>query len=418
MTVQLACVAELEAVLASLESEVGDVADPGTLVDALVPLERRLAAVRGSLAARAAEQKVHRRHGYKDEADWLARTTGVSKRVAKDQLDTQKRLEDLPVLRDAQRKGQLSEQQAVLVARAGAADPSRQQQLLGAAKREDLKGLRATCDRVIAGADRDAAAAHARIRKNRSLRFWRQADGTHCLTAKGTAEDMAIIKSRITRRADVIFDTARKAGRRESFEAYRFDALVALASAEAGEGGEQEGVIAPKRDLLIHIDHSAARRGHAVGGERCEIDGVGPIPVDVALDFDADPFIKAVIRDGTDIRTVVHYGRHVPAELRTALEARGMTCCVPGCSNDAHLQIDHALVDHADGGPLALWNTQWLCRRHHRRKTNGQLHIDLPPPTPAPPPTRGPGRVGGPALAPTAPMPGDETDARSLPLLE
>ncbi len=419
MTVQPAFVAELEAVLAALESVVGDVADPGTLVDALVPLERRLAAVRGSLAARAAEQKVHRRHGYKDETDWLARTTGVSKQVAKDQLDTQKRLEDLPVLRDAQQKGQLSEQQAVLVARAGAADPSRQQQLLGAAKREDLKGLRETCDRVIAGADRDAAATHARVRRDRGVRFWAHQDGTHCLLAKGTAEDMAIIRSRVTNHADAILEQAGKTGRREPTEAYRFDALLTMAKAESSTGDTEVRVVPPKRDVLIHIDWSAARRGHAVAGERCEIAGVGPVPVEVALDFDADPFIKAVIRDGTDIRTVVHYGRSVPAALRTALEARGRVCCVPGCSNDAHLQIDHALVDHADGGPLALWNTQWLCSHHHRRKTNGRLHIDLPPPTPAPAPIRGPAPATGPSSAERpAPMPGDETDARSPPLLE
>jgi len=60
-------------------------------------------------------------------------------------------------------------------------------------------------------------------------------------------------------------------------------------------------------------------------------------------------------------------------------------CSVAGCSNDGYIEIDHAVVDYAKGGPLALWNTQWLCRRHHRLKTAGKLHIDLPPPT-APPP--------------------------------
>jgi len=152
------------------------------------------------------------------------------------------------------------------------------------------------------------------------------------------------------------------------------------------DGQQAPEIQLPKRDLLIHIDWSAARRGYTLPGERCEIAGVGPVPVEVALDFDADPFIKAVIRDGTDIRTVVHYGRHIPAELMTALEARGRVCCVSGCSNDGYIEVDHALIDHAKGGPLALWNTQWLCKHHHRLKTANKLHIELPPSAPPPEP--------------------------------
>ncbi|MDH3707846.1 MAG: HNH endonuclease, partial [Acidimicrobiia bacterium] len=139
-------------------------------------------------------------------------------------------------------------------------------------------------------------------------------------------------------------------------------------------------IVPPKRDLLFMIDLAAYRRGKALSGETCELAGIGPVPVEVAAELDTDPFIKAVIRDGTDIKTVVHYGRHVPAELRTALEARGVQCAVPGCSNCTYLEVDHATLDYAAGGPLAIWNTQWLCPYHHRRKTQGLLDLDLPPP--------------------------------------
>ncbi|MGI9601391.1 MAG: HNH endonuclease signature motif containing protein, partial [Acidimicrobiales bacterium] len=254
------------------------------------------------------------------------------------------------------------------------------------------------------------AATHARIKRDRTVKFWTEHDGTHCLLAKGTAEDIGAMKKRIFKQGDAWFSAAYKAGRREPVEAYRFDALQQLISRHtaAGETDEaQPAVVPPKRELVFHIDWATAKRGHTLSGETCEIAGVGPVPVEVALDFAADPFIKAVIRDGTDVRTVVHYGRSVPAELRTALEARGLQCAVPGCSNDAHLEIDHgnpsgslefrlrrnipAPVDHAKGGPLALWNTQYLCPHHHRLKTAGQLHIDLPPPhqQPEPPPAGG-----------------------------
>ncbi|MGI9601432.1 MAG: HNH endonuclease signature motif containing protein, partial [Acidimicrobiales bacterium] len=253
------------------------------------------------------------------------------------------------------------------------------------------------------------AATHARIKRDRTVKFWTEHDGTHCLLAKGTAEDIGAMKKRIYKQGDAWFSAAYKAGRREPVEAYRFDALQQLISRDpdsAGTDGDQPAVVPPKRELVFHIDWAAAKRGHTLSGETCEITGVGPVPVEVALDFDADPFIKAVIRDGTDVgnpsgslefrlrrnipRTVVHYGRSVPAELRTALEARGLQCAVPGCSNDAHLDVDHAVVDYAKGGPLALWNTQYLCRHHHRLKTAGQLDTDLPSPhQPPDPPTSG-----------------------------
>ena len=61
----------------------------------------------------------------------------------------------------------------------------------------------------------------------------------------------------------------------------------------------------------------------------CEIAGVGPVPVELIAELEGNPFIKAVIRDGTDIRTICHFGRHVLAELRSALDARDPVCSVP-----------------------------------------------------------------------------------------
>lgn len=62
---------------------------------------------------------------------------------------------------------------------------------------------------------------------------------------------------------------------------------------------------------------------------------------------------------------------------------------MPGCTNRAWLEVGHALVDHAEGGPLALWNNQFLCTHHHRLKTAGKL-----PPLP-PPPAAGTGPFAG-----------------------
>lgn len=83
----------------------------------------------------------------------------------------------------------------------------------------------------------------------------------------------------------------------------------------------------------------------------------------------ADAFLKAVIIDGTDITRVQHFGRTIPAEVRTALEERdGYRCQAPGCSHTGRLQVDH-ITPHAGGGPTATTNLQLLCNHHHTAKT-------------------------------------------------
>jgi len=364
---------QLESTVEALQTEAAETPDPAALAEALVPIERRLQRVRADLAARAAELDIHRRTGDRDAATWLARTSGTSKRRANEELETARRLQGLSVLRDAAESGELSPEQTALAARAGEADPTRQRQLMDAARREDLGGLRKEADRIIAAADDNQAARHARIHGDRSLRFWRDVDGTACLQARTTPEQMAVIKSRLMKEADAVFGAARRDDRREPFEAYLVDALANQCT------DSNHSTVPPRRDLLIHIDLQALLRGRTVSGERCEIVGVGPVPVEVAADLDANPFIKAVIRDGLDIRTVAHFGRHVPAELRTALEARASQCEVPGCAHEGRLEIDHAKVDFAAGGPHTLWNDDVLCDHHHDLKTNKGYRLDGPP---------------------------------------
>ncbi|MCZ7528040.1 MAG: HNH endonuclease [Acidimicrobiia bacterium] len=87
-----------------------------------------------------------------------------------------------------------------------------------------------------------------------------------------------------------------------------------------------------------------------------------------------DAFLKGVLVDGTEVTRVRHFGRRIPAELRTALEVRSVltdgdvVCSVEGCGRRAGLEWDHR-EPHADGGPTSYDNTQPLCRPHHREKT-------------------------------------------------
>ena len=122
--------------------------------------------------------------------------------------------------------------------------------------------------------------------------------------------------------------------------------------------------------LNIHVGLEPLRRGEVHDGEICEIPGVGPIPASVARQYLGDAFVTAILRDGKDIRTVVHLGRYLPAELRTALTCQPPECIVEDCANRGYLEIDHH-HDYAKGGPTAHENLGPVCRPHQIKKNQG-----------------------------------------------
>jgi hypothetical protein len=169
------------------------------------------------------------------------------------------------------------------------------------------------------------------------------------------------------------FREVRSSGERERQDAYAADAFADAILGDPGQaksGGYTAHVL---------IDHEALVRGHAAEGETCEIPGVGPVNVEWVRGILGAAFVTAIIKKGKDISTVSHFGRHIPAELRTAMIVSGRECSVVGCSGREYLELDHCEVDHAQGGPTAWWNLCWLCSIHHDRKTSGWI---LGPPDP------------------------------------
>ncbi|MEN9595325.1 MAG: hypothetical protein RLY23_1808, partial [Actinomycetota bacterium] len=121
--------------------------------------------------------------------------------------------------------------------------------------------------------------------------------------------------------------------------------------------------------MHIRVDMDALKRGRTENGEICEIAGVGPIPVATATEYLGEAFLKLLVIDGTDIRTIAHMGRAIPAKLLTALEERDRVCQVPTCDMAMGLEIDH-IVPFAEGGVASLENLVRLCKRHHLQKTH------------------------------------------------
>ena len=116
------------------------------------------------------------------------------------------------------------------------------------------------------------------------------------------------------------------------------------------------------------VESAALARGHVEPGERCEITGVGPVPVTTARALLDDASVAVMMRDGDDITAVSRPTRTIPTKVRRALETRYPTCGVPGCANDQFLEIDHviAIEDHGATEIANLWR---LCSHHHALKT-------------------------------------------------
>src|SRR2546423_1769093 len=159
------------------------------------------------------------------------------------------------------------------------------------------------------------------------------------------------IVNRIEAETDRIFRKAYQDGRREPRAAYEADAFVSM----MGKAGSAR----PRADLVVVVDWAAYCRGHADEGERCHIPGVGLVPVSVARRMAENAFLKAVLLDGTDIKKVRHFGRHIPAEVRTALDLGpnldGVRCSEEGCGRQAGLEWDHT-DPIANGGAPARHN--------------------------------------------------------------
>ena len=323
-----------------------------------------------------------RESGHRSAAHWVAEATGETVGAASRTFETARALDALPETEAAFRAGLLSEVQAAEVAGAAAAEPQAEAELLEAAGSTSVKGLRDRCRQVRAGAEADDQAWARRLHVERRAHEWTDPDGAYRLEARLAPDAGARFSSAWQAHTDRMFCEARRAGRREPRSAYAADALVALAG---------EGPCKPV-EVRVTVDSAALARGHTKTGERCEITGVGPVPVATARALLDDAAVAVITRDGDDITAVSSPKRTIPTKVRRALEARYPTCAVSTCANDQFLEIDH-IVPLEDHGRTEIDNLWRLCSHHHRLKTyegwkvvgrNGTRDL-VPPDDPDPP---------------------------------
>jgi uncharacterized protein DUF222 len=344
-------VGRLDVVVVALEPHLLHPSDAVALYDEFERAARLAAAGKALLAARASEANEWARQGCRSPEDWFARKNGTGTHDAGRLLNTSERLKTLPKTQAALRNGELSEEQAAEIA--DAADESNEESLLGAARTAPLPGLKRRCneERAKKRTDEQEAARRERVHRNRFFRSWNDADGSWRCEGSLTPAAGARIDAAVAAMAEVVFKETRAAGDAYGTAAnYRADALERLVC----HGGAKVDTT-----VVVKVDAAdlAAERPSAS-------DGLGAIL--------AGAFVKIIVSDGTDVTKVVHWGRHIPSEVKTAIVERdGGRCVRPGCDSTHRLEIHHYQRDFAKGGATAYWNLATLCHHDHDLVTTG-----------------------------------------------
>src|SRR5437764_527809 len=269
------------------------------LVDLGIELERLGAAVR-MIAARSVDSERWKAAGFRSAAAWMAARAGVPIGPAISAMETLRLLDDLPGTAAAFREGRLSLAQVSEIAEVASEWPATEPHLLDAADLMSLAELREECRRVKAAAVTDEGERYRRLRKGRYLRSWTDRDGAVRISARLTPDEGGRLLAEVDARCAEMERDARAGGWYEGHDAHRADALVDLARS----AGERDGSSGPEAMLHVWVDYEALARGHTVDGERCEIPGIGPVPVPVARRFANDSVLKVIATKGVEITAV------------------------------------------------------------------------------------------------------------------
>jgi uncharacterized protein DUF222/HNH endonuclease len=339
--------------------------------------------------------------GFKSCAHWVSWQCGIAPGAAREHVRVARRLRELPLIRAAFARGELSYSKVRALTRINTVE--REEDLLQMARHATASEL----DRIVRGYRRVVAAQRAAVGAppERALWYEHDDDGNLLLYARLPAEEGALVLAALDAageslaRADVPVGTPAApepdagdvpvgtpvapsteandvpAGtptpsRRET----RADALLAVADSYlVGERGCRSG--AERHQVVVHVDTATLSTDGA--GERCELADGEPLAPDTARRLACDAsLVQLIERDAVPLK-LGRKTRTISPALRRALAARDRHCRFPGCSARRFVDAHH--IEHwADGGRTDLENLVQLCRRHHRLLHEGGYRITRP----------------------------------------
>jgi len=209
---------------------------------------------------------------------------------------------------------------------------------------------------------------HAAAEAERGVWVEYDRDGMGWLNAHLSAEKLALVMANLDRMA---FDLFREPDETRTMAQLRADLLADLLTGAntAGAAGATVALTIPVMSLL----------GESI--EPAMLEGVGPIPLDVARELAADaPCVTRLLThpiSGVVIGMDSQQYRS-SAALKRFLGLRDVTCDFPGCGRRAqHCDLDH--TRSWPEGATTADNLQHRCRRHHTMKHQTKWRVERPP---------------------------------------
>jgi HNH endonuclease len=354
----------------SLVRRINEHADPGSwtgeqcreMVESLTHLQRLAGAGVALFSPRVVETGDFAKSGHPTAPDWLAAHSGTSTGAAKGLLTAAERASKDERVQAALRQGSLSAPQLSLVTGTETAAPGSAEPLLAmlenGASHQEVSDKAAEM-KAAARSKESERAQRQRVINNRHFTWHQDDDGGIRFSGLCDEVQWATVAPIIEAAAKAHWKAAGgESGL--SMAAARLDALIDL----LGGGGR-----GARPQVLVIVDAEALKRGTTSTGEICEIDGIGPVPVEAALELLGQGNLQFLVKEGTDIKSVTKSSRDLAQKTAVALRARDRGCVV--CGRHQGLQADHCFVDYSDNGPTTLDNLALLCPRHHDMKTYG-----------------------------------------------
>ena len=350
--------------------------------------------------------------GFKSCAHWLNWRIGLALGAAREKVRVARALEDLPLLSDAMRRGQLSYSKVRALTRV--ATPANERRLLGFAECAPASYVERLA-RAWSRVDRQAEATDERRRhERRNLSTWVDDDGMVVIRGRLSPEVGAVVRRALEAAGDQLrTDVSPEEAADTSFGQRQADAL-SLVAESALAARLDRGTAGERYQVVLHVDAGTLRTGAGEGpadvpaetrrsGERT----AGDVAIELSDDLDVSAETRrtgadvpaetprmtghAALEDADGLRvstetarrmacdagtvvmveaadgSVLDVGRKtrtIPPALRRALQARDHGCRFPGCN--ARRCDAHHVRHWADGGATRLDNLVLLCRRHHR----------------------------------------------------
>jgi hypothetical protein len=295
--------------------------------------------------------------------------------MAREHVRVARSLRDLPLIRAAFERGELSYSKVRSLTRVANAEA--EEFLLNQATYATASQL----ERML-GAYRQSVAADEPPPRDPELCWDWNRDGTLSVSARLSPEDgrafLDALEAARSQMRDQEGETDEESGPAGppaepllGDVATNAEALSLIAESFLARGAAARA--APHRQqLIVHVDVEALS-GDAPG--RSELERGPGIDPELARRLGCDASLRVLVKRGRQVFYLGRRTRAISPALNLALRERDRGCRFPGCDN--HRWTDaHHMVPWARGGATDLDNLILLCRRHHRLLHEGGFTVE------------------------------------------